>query len=372
MDTSITMNMNMASPVSHSTTSAVAAAAAVISPVPVLAGQLSTGLESLKLKRHSALADFLFGSAAGFTSKIVEHPFDTIKVRLQTQPLSTPTTRPLFTGPLDCLRKSIRADGVRSLFRGIVPPVIGSMGEHAILFSAYVGVQPYVHAMYGKTSTDPTTISELATSGAIAGAFASVVLTPLELVKCKQQVRDRSVSSITVVFETIKKDGFAGLFRGHAGTFMRETAGGAAWFGIYEAACNGFCHFGNGRGKPPPDGRDVDVMEQHQPRTRADLTAMELMAAGSMAGIGYNVSLFPADVKSIQQTEDEIRAKSGVLNHQRTSFMTVARDLYRGEGVKGFYRGLGVTLCRSIPGSALIVATFELLTRYCSVDETGH
>lgn len=232
------------------------------------------------------------------------------------------------------------------------------MAEHAVLFSAYVGFKPYVHALAGKTHAEAYTISELAACGALAGAFASLVLTPLELIKCKQQVQAEATGSIAVLINTLRKDGLRGMFRGHAGTFLRETAGGAAWFGIYEAACNEFVASSNSKSGSIP-------------RTRSELKATELMAAGSMAGIGYNTALFPADViKSIQQTEEEIRARTGLsASRCRVGFWDVARNLYRGEGIRGFYRGLGVTLCRSVPGSALIVATFELLTRYCAVDE---
>ena len=54
-----------------------AAARAPIIPLAQLLPKFQ--MPELKLKRHSPLADLVFGSAAGFTSKLVEHPFDTIK-----------------------------------------------------------------------------------------------------------------------------------------------------------------------------------------------------------------------------------------------------------------------------------------------------
>jgi hypothetical protein len=43
----------------------------------------------------------------------VEYPFDTVKVRLQTQSLS----KPKYTGPLDCITQTIREHGVKDLYR---------------------------------------------------------------------------------------------------------------------------------------------------------------------------------------------------------------------------------------------------------------
>lgn len=50
---------------------------------------------------------------AGMVGKFVEYPFDTIKVRLQTQPLD----RPYFRGPLHCLTVTLKQEGLQGLFR---------------------------------------------------------------------------------------------------------------------------------------------------------------------------------------------------------------------------------------------------------------
>lgn len=45
--------------------------------------------------------------------KVIEYPFDTVKVRLQTQPLD----RPYFNGPLHCLTVTLKQEGIRGLFK---------------------------------------------------------------------------------------------------------------------------------------------------------------------------------------------------------------------------------------------------------------
>lgn len=64
--------------------------------------------------------------------KVVEHPFDTIKVRLQTQtmfvdrkvlngcePATTPgpNRRLLFTGPKDCFTRTVKHEGLAGLYQ---------------------------------------------------------------------------------------------------------------------------------------------------------------------------------------------------------------------------------------------------------------
>lgn len=96
------------------------------------------------LKKDSPSADLLFGSVAGVLGKFVEFPFDTIKVRLQTQPIASttsaaaasagilnpvggtsalgaagsPASQP-FNGAIDCFIKTVRHEGVRGLYKVI-------------------------------------------------------------------------------------------------------------------------------------------------------------------------------------------------------------------------------------------------------------
>lgn len=45
----------------------------------------------------------------------VGHPLDLIKVRLQTMPIPAAGEAPLYTGMVDCAKKTMARDGVRSL-----------------------------------------------------------------------------------------------------------------------------------------------------------------------------------------------------------------------------------------------------------------
>ena len=79
----------------------------------------------------AAFKDVAFGSIAGIIGKIIEYPFDTVKVRLQSQSDSSPHR---YSGPLDCFQKSIRNDGALSLYRGLSAPLLGAAVENSSLF----------------------------------------------------------------------------------------------------------------------------------------------------------------------------------------------------------------------------------------------
>lgn len=93
---------------------------------------------------------------AGIVGKYVEYPFDTIKVRLQSQPTGQPS---VYSGPLDCVRKSLAHDGFMSLYRGISAPLFGAALENSSLFlSVSEFIRPplcrYDHSAYALVSID--------------------------------------------------------------------------------------------------------------------------------------------------------------------------------------------------------------------------
>lgn len=47
-------------------------------------------------------------------AKLIEYPFDTVKVRLQAQPFDKSLR---FSGPLDCFKQSLKNEGIRGLYR---------------------------------------------------------------------------------------------------------------------------------------------------------------------------------------------------------------------------------------------------------------
>ncbi|KAF9431166.1 hypothetical protein BGZ94_007617 [Podila epigama] len=326
-------------------------------------------------KNEQSLKDLAFGSFAGVVGKIVEFPFDTVKVRLQTQPLDVP----IFKGPFDCFRQTIRNEGFLGLYNGLSSPLVGAMLENAVLFVGYRRAQDALRELMavpdvsGTADAAPLSIPMLCLSGGISGVFASMVLTPVELVKCKIQVQQighlytkdsktgpppKALHSgpLSVVRHIYTQHGIRGFYLGHFPTFLRETGGGAAWFGSYEAICRLLIAREQ---KHAPTGTTV---------TQSDLSAPQLMLAGAIAGMAYNFILFPADcIKSHIQTQDELRSqRAHGAPVKRLGFIATGKEIFRSEGIRGLYRGCGITVARSAPSSAVIFLTYETLSRQFS------
>lgn len=61
----------------------------------------------------------LAGCSGGVAQVIVGHPFDTLKVRLQTAPPGQ------YDSALDCLYQTLRRESTTGLYRGATSPVLG-------------------------------------------------------------------------------------------------------------------------------------------------------------------------------------------------------------------------------------------------------
>jgi len=322
---------------------------------------METSIEDPALR---AMREITYGSIAGMVSKVFEHPFDLTKVRLQAQVLEK-TAR--FNGPIDCLRKTWKTEGIRGLYRGLPAPITAAMAENASLFLSYGEIQNFIRYVTHRAPQEKLPLYHLALSAAVAGAITSFLLTPIELVKCKMQVQmlisppvstgtssvpQKLPGPISVFVSVIRKTGLRGLWLGHTGTFIRETGGTAAWFSTKEYIASLLL-----------------ARRSRHTSTDTQLRPWESALSGACAGASFNLVLFPADtVKSAMQTEEELRPKSTASRSsnpipRKATFGGTFMAMYRAQGIRGLYAGCGITVARSIPSSAIIFLIYDGLKK---------
>lgn len=91
------------------------------SSAPSLRSQNGSTPKSRQHTTPSNYKGFVAGVFSGIAKLSVGHPFDTIKVRMQT------SQNAQFSGPLDCLMKTVRNEGFVGVYKGATPPLIGWM-----------------------------------------------------------------------------------------------------------------------------------------------------------------------------------------------------------------------------------------------------
>lgn len=170
-------------------------------------------------------------------------------------------------------------------------------------------------------------------------------------------------SAWQIVRDTFHRHGVAGFWHGQFGTFLRETGGSAAWFGTQSAVTR---YFQKRQLRKDKSRAETETeMETAACLSSVVIPVHQQLLAGAFAGMGYNFIFYPADtIKSCMQTQD-VKTGDGSksIPGTRLSFAEVGREIWRTDGIRGMYRGCGITLLRSAPGSALIFYVHDALFR---------
>lgn len=143
----------------------------------------------------SGMRDFIAGSFAGVASTTVGHPFDTVKLRLQ-------MAQGNFSGALDCTTQTIQKEGVRGLYRGMMSPLATVPLANAVVFGTYGQAKTFLQSRH-LDQTTPLTPMEAMLAGAWAGFINTVVITPVELIKCRLQAQGGAIGSVAKYNGTI-------------------------------------------------------------------------------------------------------------------------------------------------------------------------
>jgi solute carrier family 25 carnitine/acylcarnitine transporter 20/29 len=88
--------------------------------LPENKAELKKDVEVVQQKSLQGLRSLAAGGFGGVCAVVVGHPFDLVKVRMQT------AERGVYSGAFDVVRKSIARDGLRrGLYAGVSAPLVG-------------------------------------------------------------------------------------------------------------------------------------------------------------------------------------------------------------------------------------------------------
>ncbi|CAF0865397.1 unnamed protein product [Rotaria sordida] len=279
--------------------------------------------------------DFGFGFIAGVTGTIAGYPFDTVKVRLQTQTLH----HRLYSGSLDCFIKIAKQESILGFYKGMSSPMFGVAVINGIVFS----IQNLSKGLFD----NPDTYLALVITGGIAGGVQAFICSPIELVKTRLQMQgigqQRKLFTLSThlykgPIDCLKKSytrqGFRyGIMRGLSVTLARDLPSFAAYFPAWQFFVS---HFS-------PTGKEGD-MSMH----------MSLIG-GAFTGMAAWTVSYPFDVvKSRYQA---------ARDHVYKNVWDCIIQSYRNEGWQVFTRGFLPCTLRAIPTNAFTYPVYAFLKR---------
>ncbi|XP_049671658.1 mitochondrial ornithine transporter 1 isoform X1 [Accipiter gentilis] len=304
-----------------------------------------------------AAIDLTAGAAGGTACVVTGQPFDTAKVKMQTFPN-------MYRGIVDCFVKTYKQVGFRGFYKGTTPALVANIAENSVLFMCYGFCQQIVRRIVGVDRKTKLRMAFLqvhhlscqwssslsvpyhyaflknAAAGSFASAFATLVLCPTELVKCRlqamheMQLSGKIIQGHNTVWSVVKgviqKDGPLGFYRGLSSTLLREVPGYFFFFGGYELSRTFFA-----------SGRSKD-----------ELGPIPLLLSGGFGGSCLWIAVYPVDcVKSRIQVLSMAGKQAGFMG----TFVTVVRT----EGVLALYSGLKPTMIRAFLANGALFLAYE-------------
>lgn len=76
--------------------------------------------------------ELIFFIISGFTEICIMHPLDVVKTRFQIQTKGVTGDPNYYTSVYDCMRKMARNEGILSLYKGVIPPVLVETPKRAV------------------------------------------------------------------------------------------------------------------------------------------------------------------------------------------------------------------------------------------------
>lgn len=231
------------------------------------------------------------GATAGVAVEAAIYPIDTIKTRLQ------------LAARGGGLRALLAGSGGKALYAGVWGNLLGVAPASAIFMGVYEPLKQRVAA----ANPDKSWLGPLV-AGAGAGAAASIVRVPTEVVKQRMQA-GHFAKAAAAVRSILAAEGAAGLFAGYGSFLLRDLPFDAIEFVAYE-----------------------QLKKAAENATGRELRAAEVSAVGAAAGAVTGVVTTPLDVlKTRLMTQGAGGKYKGVVD--------CARRIAAEEGVRTLFAG---------------------------------
>lgn len=262
------------------------------------------------------IVSLLSGAAAGTSTDLVFFPIDTLKTRLQAK-------GGFFAN-----------GGYRGVYRGLGSAVVASAPSASLFFVSYdfmkSELKPHFQRFLPNASDQFTDTVVQMCSSTIGEISACMVRVPSEVIKQRTQTHSTHSSwqTFRVILKNENGEGIRkNLYRGWSTTIMREIPFTCIQFPLYEFLKKKWAQ--------------VNEVDQIPPWSGA--------VSGSIAGAVAAATTTPLDVLKTRL----------MLSHKSVPVWELARSIYKEEGFRVFFSGIGPRTMWISAGGAIFLGMYE-------------
>ena len=317
----------------------------------------------------------LAGAASGFLAGVVVCPLDVVKTRLQAQGAGyrernpkSPRQVPKYSGFIGAFKTILREEGVRGLYRGLVPITIGYLPTWTIYFTVYERAKVFYPKFIREhfADTESATVSHFL-SALTAGSASSVLVNPIWVVKTRLMIQTGKESNIygdgkrvthykgtTDAFTTMYKEEGLGVFYSGLIPSLFGLLHVGIHFPVYEKL---------------KQALDCNLTPQHQ--NGDSLLLWRLIVASSVSKMIASTVTYPHEILRTRMQIQSYKAKKEPGQVKKSKLLQIMTRIYKKEGLRGFYAGYTINLARTVSASAVTLVSFEYFKTYL-LEVTGH
>ncbi|KAG5634816.1 hypothetical protein H0H81_000619 [Sphagnurus paluster] len=301
------------------------------------------------------------GAGGGLVASIATCPLDVVKTKLQAQRAIQGQRG--YLGIADTVKTILSNQGIRGLYRGLGPTILGYLPTWAIYFAVYDGIKSVFgglsdreHRIYPAAQVKgyqptrrehPWSLHIL--SAMTAGAASTICTNPLWVIKTRfmtQTPEDvRYKHTLDAALTIYRTEGIRAFYRGLLPSLL-GIAHVAVQFPLYE---------------------QLKILAQRDSPT--PLSSQAILLCSALSKMTASIATYPHEVirTRLQTYRVPLEVSSDGMRRlpPHLGVLQTARAIVRREGWTGLYRGLSINLARTVPNSAVTMLTCVLLFDSC-------
>ena len=243
--------------------------------------------------------DFLPGISAATTGMIIGYPFDAIKIKMQTN---------MYPNSLSCIKNVAQTEGIHSLYRGVMAPLISQNLKRSIQYNVYEKIleknkNPFISGFY-------------------VGCIGPIISCPTSVLKIGIQTRKNNTLP-QYIKHIYKTKGLLGFYRGFPIYCIKEISHGTLYLGIYGSI-----------------------------REKYGISPISTFSAGCISSALTWTCLFPIDI-----------LKTSIQSYNNNHVLHL-KTIVKKHHYHKLWKGLFPTLLKIVPVNGCIMLSYELTRHF--------